>query len=93
MFNNKLIWHAIMANAAIGWVLILLGFIFPVSGLLKAIWIGLALIMIVGHPIELLISFPIGRKAGFSPKRTLFFTLFFGITWWFPVKLGVINSK
>jgi hypothetical protein len=45
----------------------------------------------VGHPLELSMSLPAGKRAGLSLERTIVMTLIFGITWWIPLKLGVFD--
>jgi zinc transporter ZupT len=45
------------------------------------------------HPLELAVSLPLAKKAGFSLLKTIIYTLVFGITWWLPVKLGVLTPE
>jgi hypothetical protein len=40
----------------------------------------------------LILSIPIGKKAGISTGTTVLKTLLFGFTWWLPVKMGVIDK-
>ena len=46
-----------------------------------------------GHPLELVLAFPVGRAAGFSAGRTVLKTILFGFTWWVPVSLKVFRQK
>lgn len=91
MLNNKNFWYANMAGAIVGWIFIIIGAASPFSGALHIIWIVVALLWVVGHPLELITAVPIARKAGYSPGATVINTLAFGITWWIPVKLGVFK--
>ncbi len=93
MMNNKILWHGIMTSVVLGWLFIFLGALFPYSGIIKTIWFCMIIIMGIGHPLELFISLPIGKKAGFSLEKTTFGTLLFGFTWWLPVKIGVFTSN
>lgn len=93
MISNKTLWYGIMATVVLGWFFVFLGALFPFSGMRKLIWFSLIIIMAIGHPIELFISLPIGKKAGFSAEKTVFGTLIFGVTWWLPVKIGVFTEN
>jgi hypothetical protein len=93
MINNKLFWYGNMAGAVAGWIFIFSGALFHFTGGIHALWLAITLIWGIGHPLELAMSMPIARKAGFSLKETIVNTLVFGITWWIPVKLGVLTPE
>lgn len=81
-----------MAIALAGWLVIFIGILAPFeSGIGQALWWGILLIWGIGHPLEMAISLPIARRAGISPERAVLMTLVFGLTWWVPVKLGVMK--
>jgi len=94
MFNNKLFWSLFMMPGAIlGWIFTIFGFVCPIENeTLRILWIVVACIFCIGHPVELLTSIPIGKKAGISTGTTVLKTLIFGFTWWVPVKMGVLDK-
>ena len=94
MFNNKLFWYLfLMPGAILGWLLVILGFVFPINdGTVRVLWIVMVCLWVIGHPLELITSIPIGKKAGISTGSTVLKTLLFGFTWWLPVKMGVLKK-
>jgi hypothetical protein len=44
------------------------------------------------HTLELIISLGIGKEHGLSRTRTIIKTIFLGLTWWIPLKLGVFKK-
>ena len=93
VMNNRFFWYGNMAGAVAGWMFIFYGAAFSFHGdVVKAIWILITLIWGLAHPLELMKSVPIGRKAGYTLEKTIIFTLVFGITWWIPVKREVFKA-
>ncbi len=74
------------------WMFIIYGFIVHLSGTLYAVWAVFALLWCVGHPIELSKSIPIGKKAGVPLPIIIIKTILFGMTWWKPLSLGILNK-
>ena len=93
MLNNKLVWYFFLMPAAIiGWILIIYGAVFPIEDEnFRIFWLVITCIWTIGHPLELIVSIPIGRKAAISTGATVLKTLLFGFTWWLPVKMKVLN--
>ena len=92
MFKSKLFWYVMMMGAVAGWIFSIYGLFCPYrNDVIKVIWMAILLIWVIGHPLELFMSIPIGKKAGLSIRRTVIETLLFGFTWWLPLKLGVIK--
>ena len=94
MFNNKLFWYFFMMPGAIlGWLFIIFGVVFPIGNeTIRTFWLAITCIWGIGHPLELISSIPIGKKAGIPTGVTVLKTLLFGFTWWLPVKMGVLNK-
>ena len=80
-----------MGFAVAGWIFIFWGALSPFAGVLNVVWWVVLLLWAVGHPLELAMSLPVGKRAGLSLQRTIAMTLVFGITWWIPLKLGVFE--
>lgn len=91
--TNKKLWYGMMASVVLGWLFVFAGGVFNYCGIIKSIWLFLILIFSIVHPLELIISLPIGKKAGFSAEKTVLGTLIFGFTWWLPVKMGVFTPE
>lgn len=91
--KNPMFWYGNMAGAVVGWIFIFIGAFASLTGSLYTIWLIVTLLWAVGHPLELLVAIPIAKKAGFSAEKSVAFTLIFGITWWIPVKLGILVKK
>lgn len=92
MIKNKLFWQGQMGFAVAGWIFIFWGLLSSVTNpVLGFVWWVVFLLWAVGHPLELAMSLPVGKKAGLSLERTIAMTLVFGITWWIPLKLGVFD--
>jgi hypothetical protein len=91
--SSRYFWYVMMAGAIIGWLFALSGLIAPFTDeTVRLIWLIVLIVWVVGHPLELPISLPIGEKAGLSKQRTVIKTILFGFTWWLPVKLGVFKE-
>jgi len=93
MFKNKLFWYFfIMPAAIIGWIFIIYGVVFPIGDeTFRIFWLVIACIWIIGHPLELIVSIPIGKIAAIPAATTVLKTLLFGFTWWLPVKMKVLD--
>ncbi len=86
-------WYVNMFVAVLGWFFVVGGLLFgPGPGFLRTLWIVVAVLWVVGHPLELLIAIPVGKKAGVSKGKSIAKTLVFGITWWLPLKIGAFND-
>lgn len=93
MTKNPMFWYFNMIVAILGWLFIVFGFLFgPGAGFLRTLWIAVAVLWIVGHPLELLLAIPAGERAGVPKGKTIMKTLVFGITWWLPLKIGAFND-
>jgi hypothetical protein len=94
MLKKKIFWYLfMMPGAIIGWLFIIGGAFYPIGNeTLQTVWLIIACIWCIGHPLELISSIPIGKKAGISTGTTILKTLLFGFTWWLPVKMGVIEK-
>jgi hypothetical protein len=44
------------------------------------------------HPLELLISYKLGKEKGIATPMIVIKTILFGFTWWFPLKQGILES-
>ncbi len=91
MIKNSLFWQMNMAGALAGWLFIIAGLFMDLNGTLRMAWWIIALLWVICHPLELVIGLPIAQKAGFSNLKAYLNIMVFGITWWIPVKLGVIK--
>jgi hypothetical protein len=94
MFKNKMFWYVcMMPGGIIGWIFIIYGLINPIDNAsLRTAWYAIMCIWGIGHPLELFTSIPIGKQAGVSTGMTVVKTLLFGITWWFPLKMGILDK-
>ena len=94
MFNNKFFWYFIlMPGAILGWLFIIFGVVFPIGDeTVRTFWLTVTCIWVITHPLELIWSIPICRKAGINTGIIILKTLLFGFTWWLPVKMGVLKK-
>ncbi|WP_157467985.1 hypothetical protein [Desulfatibacillum aliphaticivorans] len=92
MSKNPLFWYVSMAVTAFGWIIFVLGLLLGAGGAFKSLWIVLALIFLVIHPLEIPIGMKVGERAGLEKGISALKTLAFGLTWWIPVKMGVIHD-
>ena len=82
-----------MPGAILGWLFIIGGVVCPiVNETVRMLWLVITCIWVITHPLELILSIPIGKKAGISTDTTVLKTLLFGFTWWLPVKMGVLDK-
>jgi len=91
MIHSRLFWNICMASAAAGWLFIAFGIFSDLRGLAYGLWVMVTLLWCLGHPLELIVSAPIAKRAGYTAETALLNTLVFGLTWWIPVKLGVFK--
>ena len=94
MFKNEKFWYlCAMPGAVVGWVFILYGLLFPIQNeTVRMVWLAVALIWGIGHLLELAASIPIGKSKGIPIGTVVVKTIIFGITWWLPLKFGVIKK-
>jgi acyl-CoA synthetase (AMP-forming)/AMP-acid ligase II len=73
----------LMSAPVAGWLLIVIGLVFPFeTEILKIIW-WIDIFLSVGvHSLQLFLALPIGKLAGFRLGSTILYTLLFGATWW-----------
>ncbi|OPZ60968.1 MAG: hypothetical protein BWY87_00126 [Deltaproteobacteria bacterium ADurb.Bin510] len=92
MIRNKQYWQAQMAISLAGWVFIFAGFKFRFKAkALKRAWLLVTALWSL-HPIEIvLFSYKIGREKGLGLFEIIVKTMAFGITWWKPLKAGIIS--
>jgi uncharacterized protein YhhL (DUF1145 family) len=82
-----------MPGAILGWLFIIFGVVFPIGDeTVRTFWLAITCMWVIVHPLELILSIPIGKKAGIPTGTTVLNTLLFGFTWWLPVKMGVLNK-
>lgn len=76
-----------------GWIIVIVGFIFPIENkLLYIAWLIILFACAGLHTIQLIFSIPLGRRAGFGYPEIVFKTLLFGATWWMPMKHAVAKE-
>ena len=94
MLNNKLFWYVgVMPGSILGWLFIVYGLFAPFDNeTIKLIWLIITCVWVIGHPLELIQSIPIGKKAGLTTSTIIIKTMLFGITWRFPLKKGFIEK-
>ena len=91
--KSQIFWKAMMAGSIMGWVFIFWGVFFPFeAGSIKILWIIVLLSWAVLHPLELTLSFPVGKEKGLTPEQVFMKTMLFGFTWWLPLKMGVFEE-
>jgi len=82
-----------MPGAILGWIFTIFGFVCPIGNeTVRMLWLVITCIWVITHPLELILSIPIGKKTGIKIGTTVLKTLLFGFTWWLPVKMGVIDK-
>ena len=94
MFKKKIFWYLFMMPGAIlGWFFAIFGFVCPIENeTVRMLWLVITCILVITHPLELILSIPIGKKAGITTGTTVLKTLLFGFTWWLPVKMGILDK-
>lgn len=94
MFKNKLFWYFFMMPGSVaGWLFTFFGFFFPIQDeIARMLWIIIACAWCFGHPLELIFSIPAGKSKGIPVSTVVLKTMVLGITWWLPLKMGVIDK-
>src|SRR5664280_2966675 len=66
MLKKKIFWYLFMMPGAIlGWIFIIGGVVCPiVNETVRMLWLVITCIWVITHPLELILSIPIGQKAG-----------------------------
>ncbi len=92
MFRSPLFWRCcLMPGAASGWLFAAVGLIVDFAGPVRILWIVVLLIWTIIHPLEIVMSYRIGKKKNLSTARIVAMTIIFGFTWWLPLKMGIID--
>ena len=65
-----------------GWLFIGVGLVMPLGPVLRALWLVTLFLSAVVHPLQLVVSLPLGRRAGYTTAQTVINTVVFGATWW-----------
>ncbi len=94
MLDNKSFWIANMMSCVVLWIVVIFGAFYSFeSPSVTITWWVITLALVIGHPLELIMAIPIGKKAGISLQKTIINTLIFGFTWWVPLKRGVFKQQ
>jgi len=64
-----------------GWLFVGAGCVLPL-GPLRPLWAIALFLSAVVHPLQLVVSLPLGRRAGYTTAETAFYTVLLGATWW-----------
>ncbi len=92
MFKKPFIWRCLLMPGSIaGWMFAASGVWLQFDGPLRVAWITVVLIWTILHPLEIAVSYRIGKEKGLSALRVVVMTILFGFTWWLPLKLGIIE--
>lgn len=89
MKNKPLFWRvAQLLTILLYELLIFGGYAFGI------LWLGWALFgaLILLHIVELKTALSIAKKHKVKTTRAILMTVFFGFTWWLPLKRGLINK-
>lgn len=92
MFKSELFWKVQNLMSVAGWIFIIFGSLNPFEGSIYNVWLFIFILWGIGHPLELIISIPIGKNAGVSIGTSILKTILFGLTWWYPLKKGIIKK-
>ena len=92
MIRSKKYWQAQMGVSLAGWVFIFAGFkLHFKSKALKLAWLFVTALWSL-HPLEIvLFSYKIGREKGLGLVEIIAKTMAFGVTWWKPLRAGIIG--
>ena len=92
MLKNRLFWTGVlMPGSLAGWAFVISGFFINYEGWLWTAWIAMLGVWGLVHPLEIIMSYGIGRGRNLSPAHIVIKTILFGFTWWLPLKMGVIE--
>jgi len=93
MLRNRLLWTGIlMPGSLAGWAFVIAGLFLNFTGIVGTIWLVMLVIWMVAHPLEIIMSYGIGRAKNIPPAMIAVKTILFGFTWWLPLKMGVIGK-
>ena len=80
---------ALRAVPIIGWVLVVVGLLVPLTPLWRALWGIDIFLSVVVHGLQLFKALPVARRAGQPASRAVFMTFLLGVTWWKPLQLAL----
>lgn len=93
MFRNRFFWAgALMPGSLAGWIFAISGLFIDYEGVIGICWLVVFLVWTIVHPLEIIVSYKIGKGKHLSFARTAIKTILFGFTWWLPLKMGVIDK-
>lgn len=93
MFQSKVFWQCLlMPGSLIGWVFVFAGYFCEFGGYLKILWYAICAIWLVVHPLEIFISYKIGKEKNIAIAMIIIKTILFGFTWWLPLKKGILEK-
>jgi uncharacterized membrane protein YvlD (DUF360 family) len=85
--TNKINPFILKAVPIVGWMIIIAGFFIRIeNNLLYAAWLLIFFACAVIHPIQLIYSIPLGKRAGLGYFTIIINTVLFGAAWWMPLK-------
>ncbi len=92
MLHKKPFWYCCWIFCIAYYIYIIYGIINPLQdNILKILWLMFIILGPLTHILEFPKAIPIGKNAGSSLGKTIIMTFLFGITWWLPVKRGIIE--
>jgi acyl-CoA synthetase (AMP-forming)/AMP-acid ligase II len=80
---------ALRAIPIIGWVLVLVGLLLPLTPLWRVLWGIDVFFSVVVHGLQLLVALPVAKRAGQPAALAVFMTFLLGVTWWKPLQLAL----
>lgn len=93
MLRNRLFWTGfLMPGSLAGWAFVIAGFFVPFEGIAGIAWLVMLPVWTIVHPLEIIMSYKIGKEKNLSIAWTAVKTILFGFTWWLPLKMGVIDK-
>ncbi len=86
--------HIVKAIPVLGWIIVVIGFFYPIGNrLVYIIWLMILFACAGLHTIQLAISIPLGKKAGLGYLEIIIKTLLFGAAWWMPFKHAITSEE
>jgi len=93
MFRKRFFWEGVlMPGSLAGWIFAISGLFIGYEGVIGMCWLVVFLVWTIAHPLEIIVSYKIGKDRNLSFARTALKTVLFGFTWWLPLKMGVIDK-
>lgn len=93
MFKKPFFWrYLLMPGSIAGWIFAAAGIWIDFVGPLRFAWIAVLLIWAIIHPLEIAVSYRIGKEKNLSTARIVIMTILFGFTWWLPLRQGIIDG-